>query len=545
MNDNENINFKNQNRPQFNFNFQNLKFTVKHKIILSLLVLLILAFIVFFQMPVLNPIYKQSLALFFLVIAIFVAIFIKNKTKVVYILAIYFVLMFLIVFLTSPIFSSQKYYNMLGEIKTYDYETNPPKIDDSLVPVVDEQLAQNLGDKKLGENIGLGSQFQPGEYYLVSTSTDLAWVSPLEPRSFIKWLENMEGTPGYIYVSATNPNDVRLVTDNKIKYSKGSYFFNNIRRYAYLHGNLSTGLTDFSFEVDDNLNPYWVITTYAPSFNIWAGNQATGAVVVNATNGEINKYSLKEDNMPDWIERVQPTQFLIDQINYWGAYKNGWFNTIFGQKEMIKTTKGYSFVNIDSKPYLYTGLTSIQSDESTVGFMLVNLRTKESFFYTLNGATETAAMSSAEGQVQQYGYSSSFPILLNIYGEPTYFMPLKDKQGLIKQYAFVSVSNYNIVGIGNSYSKAKDDYYDKLKSNGSVSTNKEDTIELSGKISRINYISDTYYIMIEGNKELFTIKDNVSKYLKLTQVGDNVKFSYLKSDDTYKEIVKFNNETLA
>jgi len=244
------------------------------------------------------------------------------------------------------------------------------------------------------------------------------------------------------------------------------------------------------------------------------------------------------------VERVHPTRFIQDQINYWGALKNGWFNTLFTQKEMITTTAGHSYVFADGIPYFYSGLTSITNDESTVGFMLVNLRTKEATFYPITGATETAAIKSAQGQVQQFGYQASDPILVNEFGAATYFMTLKDVDGLLKQYAFVSVENYNIVGVGNSISEARNNYYTVLKSNGILSKADDVATAIKGTVERINFIEGNYYIKLSGKNELYSIPKTVSPKLALTQVGDKIEIQYGTEVNGFYEVTEFINKTL-
>ncbi|KAI0990167.1 hypothetical protein GJ496_008194, partial [Pomphorhynchus laevis] len=442
---------------------------------------------------------------------------------------------------------SNDYYNLLGDVKTQSYNEAPPNIDNSLIPVVDERLAMNLGDKVLGTDIGLGSQFTVGEYYFVNTKDDLAWVAPLEPRSFFKWLQNMDGAPGYVYVSATDPNDVRLVQEIngkpiKLKYTNASFFSNNIYRHTYLPKNMTKGLTDFSFEIDDEGNPFWVVSTYKPKIGI-SGYDTSGAIIIDAQSGEEQDYT-DITQIPEWAERIQPTALINEQINYWGAYKNGWLNTVVGQKEMITSTNGHSYILVDGAPHYYTGLTSITNDQSTVGFMLVNLRTKESFFYSITGATETAAMSSAEGQVQQFGYKSTFPILLNEFGKATYFMTLKDVDGLLKQYAYVSVENYNIVGVGSSKDEAKANYYNALKASGTVNTSELESTSVTNTIERINYIDGVYFIKLTNADELYKVSNDISTILPITSIGDIVTIQFSELSGAYLEVLSFKNDSL-
>ncbi len=549
QNDNyEDINFEDENARSHSFSTA-FKIKPKHKLLLSVLTIVIFALFLVVYMPILNPIYTESIWLFFVIIAVLYMVLAGSKFKPHVLIVVFGLIFIAIAALTTPILWSGQYYDLIGEVKTEKYNQSPPDIDDTKIPVVDAKLAENLGDKKLGEDVGLGSQYTAGEYYFITTADDLAWVAPLEPISFFKWLQNRDGAPGYIYVSATNPNDVRLVTELdgqplKLQYTQQSYWFKNIKRHAYLNGNMTVGMTDFSFEIDDQNRPYWVITTYAPAFNVIASRQATGVITVDAQTGEVERYSL-DDQIPSWIERVWPTSFIMEQINYYGKYVNGWLNTIITQKEMVMPTDGFSYVFIEGQPYLYTGLTSVQSDESTVGMMLVSLRDKDARFYKLTGATETAAMASSEGQVQQYDYSATFPLLLNVYNQPTYFMTLKDKQGLIKKYAYVSVANYNIVGIGDTINGAKKDYYSKLKSNGTLQTTDVNTLKAkTATIERINVIDELAYIKFKGDKYFYIAPLDLNNDLYLTEPGDEIRYKAASDSGELIEIVEYDNTNI-
>lgn len=543
----ENENF-NQQYSDIKGSFSNIDKLKINRVTIAIMFLIVAALFIYVTTPNLNPHFASALNIYIIVATIAVLLVTKSLKKTVIVYLVSSLLLLGASFLSSPIFHSESYYNLIGDVQTYDYKETQPDIDSDLLPVVDEELARILGDKVLGEEIGLGSQFAVGEYYLVSTADDLAWVAPLEPRDFFKWFQNREGAPGYVYVSATNPNDVRLVQDIDgeplhIKYSNDAFFFKNIKRHTYFSGNMFKGMTDFSFEIDDQGNPYWVITSYEPSIML-KGEQVVGVIIVDAQTGETNYYD-DYSNAPEWVERIQPKSLVIDQINSWGAYKNGFINTIFGQKEMIRTTPGSSYVYIDNQPYFYTGLTSITNDQSTVGFMLVNSRTKEASFYQITGATEEAAQQSAQGQVQQFGYKASFPILVNQNNTPAYFMTLKDTDGLIKQYAYVSVENYNIVGVGDTISAAQKAYYSALKDNGKVTTGASELdTKVEGNIERINYVDGNYYIKLQDNAQLFVATSDTSDYLPYTKEGDSVAISFMDNDENISQITEFTNTTL-
>lgn len=517
--------------------------------------ILLLGIYIYTKTPILNPIYKNSY--FFIVINIAIILFLLfmkklNNKKVQNLFKTFFsvaiILYIVLNVISSPIINSNKYYNLVGDIKSYDYSNAKDEIQTDKIPVVDHILAERLGDKVLGADLGLGSQYEIGEYYLISTPKDLAWVAPLEPQNIFKWLQNQEGAPGYIYVSATNPNDVRLVKDVdgksiKLKYTDKSFFNHDIKRYTYLQGNFTRGLEDYSFEIDDKGNPYWVVTIYEPTIG-FSGEDVSGIVVIDAQTGENKKYNIGDKNIPDWVDRVYPKDMVQRQLEYYGAYKNGWLNTVTSQKEMITPTEGISYMFVKGKPYFYTGMTSIKADESTVGFMLHSTTNKETLFFKVNGATETAAKKSAEGKVQQYSYTASSPILLNIYQKPTYFMTLKDEDGLVKKYSFVSVDNYNVVGIGDSVDSAKSDYYKQLKENNVLVKKDLEEQTKTSQISRINQMGDYYYFTLEKDNSLYMVDKKVSNKLILTKPEDIVNIKYIEDQASeYIEVTAFENKS--
>ena len=453
---------------------------------------------------------------------------------------------------STPVLLSKQYRDLIGTIETKSFSEEIPVVDVSKIPTVDEAYARRLGEKKLGEDVGLGSQVYVGDYTLISMSDELFWVAPLEHIDPIKWFTNRQGTPGYIMVSATDAQDVRLVQEDaegnpiKLKYLPSAYFNEDIKRKVYFEGNMFEGLTDYSFELDDSGRTYWVVTTYTKKVGIHGGADATGVVVVDAQTGETNKYSVED--APKWIDRIYPQSFVIEQINDWGWYTNGFFNTLFAKKGIIQTTPGTNYMYIDGEWYFYTGMTSVGSDESTVGFMLSNTRTKETTFYKIAGATETSAMKSAEGKVQNLGYSSSFPLLLNIENEPTYFMTLKDNQGLVKQYAFVNVDDYSKVGTGETLDDARVNYTKLVfgsQGNFTDTTTGERkmvtaTIERLG-VSQTN--GTTYYTIIlkEYPEFLLISPATISPELPISREGDQVMIEYIDAKNQSKTIVSFDN----
>lgn len=548
----------------------------KYKLLTFLAMLLLTGLYIFAEAPNLNPFFYADGAFFWaVVITAFVGVwalfhfgeltiqffpgsrgrsdrpfnYVPNEklpkwTKVL--LALPWIFIVIMMLISSFIFNWKTYRDQLGESEVMQFSSNMQAVDLSQVPIVDKTLALNLADKKLGERAGLGSQVVIGKYDATIQRVDgkLVWAVPLYHSGVFKWLTNLSGTPGYIMVSATDVNDVKYIENFKVKYQPNNYLLHDIKRHTRFGGAWFDGITDPSFEIDDNGQPFWVYTTYRNlrGFNL---PEATGAWVVNASTGEMTKYTI--ETLPEWVDRIQPEDFIINQIDNKGEYVRGWLN--FADKDKFRSSAGHIIVYNNDRCYLFTGMTSVSSDESAIGFVMVDMVTKKSMVYQMAGATENAAMSSAQGKVQHLNYFATFPLILNVDGQPTYFMALKDQAGLIKQYAFVSVTNYSIVGTGETIQLAVRDYRSGLKS-GNIVTDTElgETEEISGTVLRIApeiVEGDTVYKMIleEYQDKIFIVPSMLSDELALTKDGDRVKIEYPESENLIFQAEAFDNLT--
>lgn len=435
----------------------------------------------------------------------------------------------------SPLISYNAHRNLIGNIEEMDFSSQIEYIDINQLPIIDKELAYKLADKKLGEITSLGSQVSVGQLTLQSVNGQLCYVGPLEHSSFLKWISNREGTIGYIKVSATNQNDVELVTqldgkDIRLKYLNSAYFLSDLNRAAYFR-DMKAGHTDYTFELDDSGRPYWVITRYDTGVGI-TEEKAIGALVMDAQTGESTIYNI--DNLPEWVDRIQPMKYINRYINKWGELVHGVLN--FTDKDKLKTTTdGMNIIYDKGVCYYYTGITSVGSDESLVGFMLTNTRTGETKMYKTAGATEEAGMRSAEGKVQQYGYKATFPYLINIQNEPTYFMTLKDSNGLVKQYAMVNVKNYNTVGVGDTLQATLNKYLEGLtNTNISLESGNQEEV-IRGEVERIGLVikegTSIYDIKLKNNENIFSVSTETSREVALTQANDSVEMKFIKVGD--------------
>lgn len=473
--------------------------------------------------------------------------FIRNKKYMITAFAVAAVYV-AVAIVCSPVANYKAHRNLIGNIEEVDFSSEIKYIDLNQLPTIDKELAGKLADKKLGEIASLGSQVTVGDLHLQSINGELYYVAPLEHSSFLKWLTNREGIEGYIKVSATNQNDVELVTELNgepvnIKYLDSAYLFSDLRLASYLR-DLKAGHTDYTFELDDTGRPYWVVTRYDNAIGI-SEAKAIGVLVMDAQTGQAEVYDI--ENAPKWIDRIQPKSFMNRYINKWGELVHGVFN--FTDKDKLTTTSGMNIIYNDDLCYYYTGITSVGSDESLVGFTLTNTRTGETKLYKTSGATENASMKSAEGKVQQYGYTATFPYLINIQNEPTYFMTLKDSNGLVKQYAMVNVKNYNTVGVGDTLQGTLNKYLEGL-TNTSISLeggNKQEVI--TGEVERIGVVikdgTSIYDMKLKDNDNIFQVSTETARDAALTTVGDSVEMNFIKvGSSRYIIVNSFINNSL-
>ncbi|WP_050635362.1 hypothetical protein [Candidatus Stoquefichus sp. SB1] len=440
--------------------------------------------------------------------------------------------------ISSPIFHASSYQKQLNVDKDADFFADNEKVNYQSIPVVDKDSAERLGDRKMGEIVDYVSQFEVDDEYGQINYNDKPFrVTTISYSDLIKWFTNHgEGLPAYIRVDMVTQESEVVRLKEGMKYSHSDMFFRNINRHIRLH--YPTKMVENpSFEIDDDGHPYWIAPTYTYKIGLFGGKDITGAILVDAINGESQYYDIEK--VPTWVDRVYPSDLLLSQLQNWGKYTNGYFNTLFSQKGVLKPTDGYNYIALNDDVYLYTGLTSVSSDASNVGFALINMRTKEAKYYAISGAEEFSAMSSAEGKVQNLKYTATFPILINAGGQPTYFMSLKDSAGLVKQYAFVSVENYQIVATGESVAAAEKEYYKLLNDNGKVKVD-FDSKTITAKITAIQEAvvngNSNYYFQLEGEKKTFIAPISLNSQLPLLKAGQSVTIEYVDDESTSQTV---------
>lgn len=424
-------------------------------------------------------------------------------------------------FMGNSLFTSSKRADVV-QIETKDFYKDFKLTSPEKIPLLDRDTAENLGNRKLGELESLVSQYVPSdEYVQVNVKGDPYRVTPLEYAGFFKWLNNKdEGIGHYLKVNMYDGVSELIKLEENMKYSFSEMFGRDLVRH--LRFNYPTTMFGTpSFEIDDEGKPYYIATTYEKLFTL-GGKNPNGLLVVDPTNGEIKDYDL--DNIPDWVDRVQSSKIIMNQINWNLKYQDGYFNSIFGKKGVRQLTDGYNYIPIGEDIYLYSGVTSANSDASNLGFILVNMRTKDVEYYPLSSAEEFSAMKSAEGSVQEKEYKATFPLLLNLDGEPLYVMSLKDNSGLVKGYSLVDVQDYQKVYTASSIKNLLKIYY-----------------EDSGSYVNVDSEEDLESLEEEINEELNNIQGEITQLKEVVKNGDTIYF-FIIEGNIYEVNVKLNNK---
>ncbi len=401
--------------------------------------------------------------------------------------------------LSSPVVNAKKYRDLV-EPETRNFTEDIEQISYDQIPLLDKESAELLGNRKMGSMVDMVSQFEVSSLYSqINYQGRPVRVTPLEYASFIKWFTNQkEGIPAYITIDMATQNTELVKLDEGIKYSESEYLNRNI--YRHLRFRYPTYIFDqLSFEIDENGVPYWICPVKKYTIGLFGGQTIGRVVLCNAVTGECEDMAVED--CPTWVDRVYPADLLVQLYDYHGTLVNGFINSVLGQKGCLKTTEGYNYLAMDDDVWVYTGVTSVSGDRSNVGFVLMNQRTKETRYYEIAGAEEYSAMESAEGQVQNLKYKATFPLLLNIANEPTYFIALKDDAGLVKMYAMVNIQKYQNVATGDTVAECEEAYRELLESNGITqnAVQEENTNIVSGKIKRIAQA------VLDGNSHFYVV----------------------------------------
>lgn len=453
-----------------------------------------------------------------------------------YILPIILLAVFLIIEITgSEAFNATKYASILIVSEAEFTRDMSESVGTDSIALMDTASAKMLGDREIGTLSNVVSQFNvSNDYIQIDFNGKPMKVSALEYAGFFKWKNNKEnGTPGYVTVDPVSMSATFNESEG-MKYVPSAWFSENAKRHIWskyptlMFGNLH-------FEIDDSSNPFYVASIYDNTVSLFGGKTIVGCLVLDPVNGNIEKYDV--DEVPEWVDVVFDGDLICRQYNWYGTLQNGYFNSQFGKKgckqitEYISDTAednepvaDFGYVSKDGDIWIYTGITSVNGDSSNIGFLLANERTGESRFYAIAGADEKSAMSAAEGEVQEKGYQASFPSLINIDGNPTYIMVLKDSGGLVKLYAAVNVEQYNIVATASTQAECLKKYKSLLGIDD-IDNSKTESKTIDVTISQIKYIDIdgyTYIYLIDTENNIYNAKAVTHENLLLLKEGDKV-----------------------
>ncbi|MCI9493208.1 MAG: CvpA family protein [Lachnospiraceae bacterium] len=453
--------------------------------------------------------------------------------------ALLFLILAVGAFLSSPVINAKRYQKLMA-VEERDFTKDISQVDYNTIPILDKDSAALLGDRKMGSMVDMVSQFEvANDYSQINVNNRPVRVSPLVYASPIKWFTNQkEGIPAYIKIDMATQDTECVKLNEGIKYSKSEYFNRNIYRHLRFHYPTYIFSEQIFFEIDDEGTPFWICPVKKFNIGLFGGETIGNVVLCNAVTGDCTDYKIED--VPQWVDKVFQAELLMELYDYNGTLKHGYFNSVLGQKDCLKTTDGYNYIALEDDVWVYSGVTSVSGDQSNVGFVLMNQRTMETRFYKIEGATEKSAMSSAQGQVQNLGYLATFPLLLNISGEPTYFIALKDDAGLVKMYAMVNIQKYQWVATGDSIKECEKAYSQLLKTNGINGAASEQGKTASGKIASLMPVTiegtSHIYFALEGKQEIFDIDLSNTELLDIIkfQVGDVVHISYLEGENPVK-----------
>lgn len=515
----------------------------KGKVIIALIVIIAAGLYYYMALPAFNIHSSDTwffVILLFVVMAVFYAVKrrVKRgeiKTNKVLRLFTFIILGLGVIYLigsllSSPIVNAKKYQQLLA-VEEGEFAEDVEELSFDKIPLLDRDTAEILGDRKMGSMVDMVSQFEVDDIYSqINYNDNPVRVSPLRYANLIKWFTNRSnGIPAYIRINMATQTTELVKLEEGMKYTTSEHFNRNIYRHlrfahpTYIYGELS-------FEIDEKGVPYWIAPVKKYNIGLFGGETVGKVVLCNAVTGETKTYKIGD--VPEWVDRAYSADLLVELFDYYGTLKHGFFNSVLSQKDCLETTDGYNYLALDDDVWMYTGVTSVNGDQSNVGFVLSNQRTMETKYYKVEGATEASAMSSAEGQVQNLKYQATFPLLLNISDEPTYFIALKDDAGLVKKYAMVNVQKYQIVAIGDSVSQCEENYLELLLSNG-VKEAEKDTREIetiTGKITKVAQAvidgTSHYYLMVEDSDDIFDI--SVVDFIDVVrcEVGQKVAMEY-------------------
>lgn len=511
------------------------------KKVINLVITLVVALVLYYiTVPAINLTSPGFYAFLFAILIIFgllelgtnVVELINNRRfkmhfNVIFLIPVIVLIIILSNFVCSPLFNSRSYSSRIEIDETKNFADDIEEVDFSRTPLLDRDSSEKLGDRVMGNMSDFVSQYYVSDLYTqINYKNDIVRVTPLEYADIIKYFSNRkDGIKGYITVNSVDGSADVVKLDKGMKYVPSAMFNEDtIRHLRFKYPTAVFG--DYTFEIDDEGNPYFIVPIIKYT-SVGLKADIKSVIILDPISGDSKKYDVGD--VPTWVDHVYSADLIIEQTDNWGTYKEGFWNSVFTQKNVVNTTDGYNYLAMNDDIYLYTGITSVQSDESNLGFILCNLRTKETVYYSVTGAEEFSAMSSAEGQVQQMSYTATFPLLINLSGRATYLISLKDAAGLVKMYAFVDVADYQKVTVTDASSGIKaaaDNYLKEYASEVDDSSLTTESIKVAS-IKTVTIGGNTIYYLTDSSANRYKIDITVSQdTLPFIAVSDTLNVSY-------------------
>ncbi|MCI9617721.1 MAG: hypothetical protein HFG31_06920 [Eubacterium sp.] len=523
------------------------------KILISLVIIAVLEFAAFYAfLPSLNIHSMEFWEFqgFFAVLFLALTLSIPDKEKLEFrynilskilgaliILAVLFVVIGSII--SAKIFNAGRYSSLI-DINNTKFEDTVKQTDTITdVALMDTASAKVVGQRAIGALSDVVSQYEiSGDYNQIALDGAPMKVASLEYAGFFKWFNNRKnGIPGYVLVDAVDFEADYVKLEKPIKYTPSGWFNDNLQRH--LRFKYPTAIFEgYYFELDEEGKPYYICPTMTAKIGLFGGFDVNGVVICDPCTGDCKKYDL--DEIPRWVDRVYDGDLIERKYNWYGMLSDGFWNSIIGQKDCKKTTEDYGYKVIDNDVWIYTGVTSVIDDSSNIGFVMVNARTGKASYFNVAGAEEFSAMEAAEGQVQNLGYDAAFPSLINIDGRPTYFMVLKDKGNLVKQYALVDVKKYSIVATGTTQKDTLNTYRKLIKENGIITEIKKENLSEQyahelvtvKDIKYVNVTDGTFVYITDTKGNVYKEKFSDDETLVFIQQNDIIEIYYEENQDT-------------
>lgn len=515
--------------------------------LVALITALIMLVVFFFTLPALNPMSGEFYTFFIVALVIFNFLnlvigkshkgFFAGISGIIMIALIFIPI--LLTFLSGPFFHAKRYAALI-DVQPGVFSEDISRISMDQIPIVDRDAAVVIGEKQMGQVGELVSQFDiAADYSQINLAGKPIRISPLKYFDLIKYLGNFRnGIRHYISVDMTTQEGDLHELARPIFYSHSDYLMRNINRHLRFQYPFDM-FGETNFELDDEGNAYYVTPVMTKRIFFFGGLDVKAVIITDASSGQSTKYRVGE--VPAWVDRVYPAELMIRQLDWRGLYAGGFLNSVFGQKNVVATTEGYNYNSIDQDIYMVTGVTSVRSDTSNLGFYYVNLRTKDAKFYSAPSATEYAAMSSAQGKVQEKEYIAAFPVVLNLSNRPVYFIGLKDNAHIAKMFAIVDAQRFETVFTGNTPQEAVNAYLMAYSTEGQLGEDsQEQTITIKEIVPVVIDGNTVYFIKAEDSETVYVATAKVlgSKVVFL-RVGDEIKIKGNPSEQQF-DILEIN-----